>query len=664
MDELYCGQCGVNLTEMEREKIRDLEAGLQEARQQREQLRLDEALITLRTLAQQPAQPWLDETLDAMRDLATQIDTQRTQLRSLSAATFARAQQFMEHHLYTRAAAALESIALPLRDQATEQLLREAKSRQAELETLKEHIRSKPDKDLNELALQIERVLALNPQDVQALRWATQIGDRILKAAKRKLALHQYQAALSLVDSLPEPACNEATEKLRQRVAELAWCATELQLAPVISATTLEAGKRLLEADPENDEARKRFELLSNRQRDNTKQSWNWTPSPAETSVGPPVNLAGMPKRLRNRATVRQCLLNHPNSMFVASGLALQAVGQAQLATNLLRRSEKRLLKQLGRSLSVRVAKTGWGIDLSETGLKAIHLSRNGDGSLVIDRAYHASHAKDLTRCPSAPERGALLEASLHNFISQCEPGSREPMVTNWPAIRLLTRFLCVPASDGRKLKELVHFEARHQIPFPLTDVHWDFEPLGNAERSSGGQREGLLLACKREDVEQYRAIFERARLQVAGIQCDAIALHNYFRYEALAGESPAPDDRLSLAIADIGNDTTNLIFSLPNSLWYRSLRWGHSDLEKELVKRFKLTHSQSRLTMREPHRARRINAIHEAISPLFAQLVKQIQQVSEEYNKTRSGEKTAEMLCVGGGSLALGLVRYLRYGR
>ena len=471
-------------------------------------------------------------------------------------------------------------------------MLREARSRQEEIETLKQQIRSKSDKDLNELALRVERVLALNPQDAQALRWAHQVGQRILKAARRKLALHDYHAALSLVDSLPKPAGDDSTNKLREQIAELAWCVSELKLAPVISATTLEAGKRLLEADPGNVEARKRVEMLTAQRRNSNSRLLTWTPSPVETPIGPPVNPAGMPRRLRVNDAAHKCLLEHPGCVFVAAGLALQAVGQAELPADLLRRSEKGLLQKLGRSLSFRRAKTGWGIDLSDSGLKAVHLSHVGDGSLIMDQAYYECHAEDLAKCPSAHERSAILERSLNKFVSQCAPDSDEQVVTNWPAIRLLTRFLSIPACDGRKFKELVHFEARHQIPFPLDDVHWDYEPLGNSKRVSGSQQEVVLLACKRQDVEQLLAIFERARLQVAGLQCDAIALHNFFRYESLANESSVSDRRVGLGIADIGHDTTNLVFSLPDSLWYRSLRWGHADLEKELVKRFQLTHT------------------------------------------------------------------------
>ena len=67
---------------------------------------------------------------------------------------------------------------------------------------------------------------------------------------------------------------------------------------------------------------------------------------------------------------------------------------------------------------------------------------------------------------------------------------------------------------------------------------------------------------------------------------------------------------------------------------------------------------------MREPHRARRLNAVHATLAPLFTQLAKQIQQVGGEYGTARRGDTTTEMLCVGGGSLALGLVRFLRHGR
>ncbi len=630
----------------------------------REQLELSEALLALRAISRQSSEPYLDDVMDEVNELIAEIDAQQERLGEETAQTLSRAKEYMEHHYYERVVEELEAIPNPFRDASVRHLLAEAQSNREEIDTLKLQLRNNSGSNLHDLAMRVERILALHPHDAQAQRWAQQLRTRILQAAKNKLAHHEYAEALALVDSLPTSVCDEAIAKLRRQIAELDWCATELELAPFVSATTVEAGKRLLATNAKNPQARKRYELLKNKQNDRTMGPLLWTSSPARTSVGPPVNPASAPKRLRVGKSARTCISDHLGSMFVATGLALQAVTEVDIPTDLLRRNDKSLFKKIGRSLYQRPAKTGWGIDLSESGVKAVHLSPDDNGNLVIDHAYYTRHAKDATRCASATDREALFEESLHELVSACGIKPDERVVTSWPAIRLLTRFLSIPDSGGRRLKELVHYEASHQIPFPLDDVHWDYELLGSTASEDIGQQELLLLACKSQDIEQHLAIFDRTKLQIATLQCDAVALHNYLRYEAHPTGSSAPDVQAGTVIADVGHDTTNLVYSLPKSVWYRSLRWGPADLGKALVKHFNLTHSQATQLLQEPQRARRLSEVHAVLSPLFAQLLKQVQQAGAEYVTTRSGERTNELVCLGGGSNVVGLVRYLRYGR
>ncbi len=153
-------------------------------------------------------------------------------------------------------------------------------------------------------------------------------------------------------------------------------------------------------------------------------------------------------------------------------------------------------------------------------------------------------------------------------------------------------------------------------------------------------------------------------RHQVTGLQSDTVSLHNYFRYEAGESDSTGSEPQIVSMIIDIGHDTTNLVFSSAQSIWYRSLRWGAADLEKALVRQFRLTHGQARVLLQEPHRARRLSELHAALSPAFIQLVTHIQHAQGQYLTTRSGDRISTIHCCGGGSQAIGLVRHLRYGR
>ena len=50
-----------------------------------------------------------------------------------------------------------------------------------------------------------------------------------------------------------------------------------------------------------------------------------------------------------------------------------------------------------------------------------------------------------------------------------------------------------------QELDESIQWEARQVIPFDLSDVHLDYQVLGNA--SAGGDTEVLLVAARKERV-------------------------------------------------------------------------------------------------------------------------------------------------------------------
>ncbi len=46
------------------------------------------------------------------------------------------------------------------------------------------------------------------------------------------------------------------------------------------------------------------------------------------------------------------------------------------------------------------------------------------------------------------------------------------------PGQRGLPRFVKLPPVESSKIPDLVKFEAKQQIPFPLEDVVWDFQQM------------------------------------------------------------------------------------------------------------------------------------------------------------------------------------------
>ena len=167
-------------------------------------------------------------------------------------------------------------------------------------------------------------------------------------------------------------------------------------------------------------------------------------------------------------------------------------------------------------------------------------------------------------------------------------------------------------------------------------------------------------------------------------LQPDFVALHNLVAYEqgdgqaAEAGQQPSdsngqpvpagrPADPLSAAAVaslDVGCSSTNIIVSSPRSLWYHSCGIGGHSFTRALVQQFNLTVSQAEQQKRAPESAERLSELYAALSPVFADLLGEIQHSLSAYAESQPDCPVRQAFGFGGGFALHGLYRYLRCGR
>src|ERR1700738_5674467 len=148
-----------------------------------------------------------------------------------------------------------------------------------------------------------------------------------------------------------------------------------------------------------------------------------------------------------------------------------------------------------------------WGIDLGQCGLKAVRLV-DIDGQVTATAFDYVEHPKILSQPDADPDE--LTREALTKFLER--NSLRGDLVAiSVPGQSGLARFVKLPPVEEKKIADIVRFEAKQQIPFPLEEVVWDYQALG-----SGEEMEGLLLdaeiglfAMKRDMVNRYLQHFK-----------------------------------------------------------------------------------------------------------------------------------------------------------
>ena len=138
--------------------------------------------------------------------------------------------------------------------------------------------------------------------------------------------------------------------------------------------------------------------------------------------------------------------------------------------------------------------------------------------------------------------------------------------------------------SDAR---EVIRWEAEQHVPFDIKSVELDFQIL-NPE-NQGAQMEVLLVAAKRELVDNRVSLVADAGLAASAIDVDAFALHNAFEHnypEAMQG---------IVALANVGHEVTNVnILEDGVPILTRDIPFGSRRVREDLQRERGLTAEQA----------------------------------------------------------------------
>ncbi len=111
-------------------------------------------------------------------------------------------------------------------------------------------------------------------------------------------------------------------------------------------------------------------------------------------------------------------------------------------------------------------------------------------------------------------------------------------------------------------IAEQVGHEAQQHIPFPLDDIIYDYQEL---EPREPGEREVLLVAIKKDVLDNLNGQVEESGLKTRAVDCSITSLYNAFR-------ANYPEETEPVMLLDIGAKTTDIIFADSGHFFTRSV--------------------------------------------------------------------------------------------
>src|SRR6516164_8832536 len=210
-----------------------------------------------------------------------------------------------------------------------------------------------------------------------------------------------------------------------------------------------------------------------------------------------------------------------------------------------------------------------WGIDLGQCALKALRLQEI-DGQVTATAFDYVEHPKILSQPDADPDQ--LTREALDKFLER-NALKGDVITISVPGQSGLARFVKLPPVEEKKIPDIVRFEAKQQIPFPLDEVVWDYQKIGSGAVTDGFAMETEigLFAIKRDMVNRTLQQFRDVKVEVHVVQMAPLALCNFMAYDLLGktrgsgeeGEDKgAKAEKQCVVALDIGTDNSNLVIT------------------------------------------------------------------------------------------------------
>ncbi len=288
------------------------------------------------------------------------------------------------------------------------------------------------------------------------------------------------------------------------------------------------------------------------------------------------------------------------------------------------------------------------GVDIGSSSIKVCEVKDGRKGRTLTKLAYAAIPPQTIVD-NHIMNTGVVTETLLKLF-SDAKITQRN-VALGVSGQSVIIRKITVPMMTPAELDEQIQWEAEQHIPFDIKDVQIDYQVL--RKHPDRGQMDLLLVAAKRDEINDYAQFVKEAKLRPYVVDIDAFCVQNLF--EALRG---IPGDR-TVGLINLGASLSSLnIVSGGASAFTRDIASGGNAITEEIQRETGMSFDQA-----EAYKCGDLGAA--GASGMIPQQVQQVIenacdtiaaeiQRSLDFFMATSGEASIDQLFVTGGTANL----------
>ncbi len=290
------------------------------------------------------------------------------------------------------------------------------------------------------------------------------------------------------------------------------------------------------------------------------------------------------------------------------------------------------------------------GLDIGTSSIKLVELRKTPTGVKLVNCAIHEF---DFDPEDKSIDQTNQIIISIQNMLTENNIKPSQVVIAV-PGQSVFTRYVKLPAVEENKINQIISYEAQQQVPFPIDEVVWDYQIIGDKNSS---ELNVVLVAIKAEIISKLIESVSVAKLDTDIVDVAPLALCNsiiFNQKQTISGDCTG--------VLEIGAKTTNFVIIEGDNEWTRSIPIAGNMITKELQKEFALPYAEAEKLKRtegfvlmgnEENLTEREKKIGVCIDKVVKRLYAEISR-SIGFYRTQSGGSEIKKLVFAGGTSQL----------
>jgi type IV pilus assembly protein PilM len=288
-------------------------------------------------------------------------------------------------------------------------------------------------------------------------------------------------------------------------------------------------------------------------------------------------------------------------------------------------------------------------IDIGATSIKVGEFEYPTRDTRTLVNFAHREYEEELTEST----RSVVVAGLLRQMVVESGFSARRALVC-MSGQSAFTRFVKLPpfSEDEKRIRQIVEFEAKQNVPFNMDEVIWDYQLIASPDEE---EMDVMFVVIKNEIVEQMTGAVQAVGLEPLLVDVAPAACYNAARANHVG------DDECAMVLS-IGGRSTNLLFVDRTRFFARTIPIAGHSITQQIAKEFGIGFAEAEELKRrhgfvalggayaEPE-SEVAAAVSKIIRNVMARLHGEINRSISVYRAQQHGNRPTRLYLTGGSS-------------